>query len=261
MGQRLRTRWMGASTLRHRGYGTEFRSIRPYLPFDDIRSIAWKRSGQGKLFIREYEQESRQDFVLLFDVGRAMNAGMVGQTALDRAVEAALVLVAFVGRQDDRIGVLAYDQRPVVYLPPDHGATHRSLLTNALCSIGPTMQSFNLSGAIERLGHDLSARAHLLLFSALSTNFSTFHSRAAGLFARGHRLHAFVPQLPSFYPVPVGPVAQSLLRLPEEAETQRIQAAMAYLRTEGVPTVPYDRRGAVSRVLTVYSRIRTWGAG
>ncbi|MFZ1024339.1 MAG: DUF58 domain-containing protein [Thermoplasmata archaeon] len=261
VGQKLRTRWMGASTLRHRGYGTEFRSIRPYLPYDDIRSVAWKRSGQGKLFIREYEQESRQDFVLVVDVSRAMNAGLVGQTALDRAVEAALVLVAFVGRREDRIGVLAYDEGPVVFLPPGQGAAHRFQLTNALSSLGPTTRSFDLSGAMDGLRRDLATRAHLLMFSALVTNFSTFHARVAALYSRGHRLLAFVPQLPAFYPVPTDPVQSSLLQLPEATEVQRTRAAMTYLRTEGIPTFPYDRRGAVARLLTAYARIRTWGAG
>jgi uncharacterized protein (DUF58 family) len=261
VGQKLRTRWMGASTLRHRGYGTEFRSIRPYLPFDDIRSVAWKRSGQGKLFIREYEQESRQDFVLLLDVGRVMNAGLVGQTALDRAVEAALVLVAFVGRREDRIGLLAYDQGSVTYLPPGQGAAHRFQLTNALSALGPTDRSFDLSGAVNRLRRDLTTRAHLLMFSALATNFSTFHASIAALYARGHRLQAFVPQLPAFYPVPTDPLQASLLQMPEASEAQRTHAAMTYLRTEGIPTFPYDRRGAVARLLTAYARIRTWGAG
>ncbi|HEV8050625.1 MAG TPA: DUF58 domain-containing protein, partial [Thermoplasmata archaeon] len=83
------TRVQGRLSLRHRGFGTEFRSLRPYQLDDDLRHVAWKRSRPGQWYVREFEQESRQDFVLLLDVTPAMTAGLPGENALDRAIEAA----------------------------------------------------------------------------------------------------------------------------------------------------------------------------
>jgi uncharacterized protein (DUF58 family) len=260
-GMRLRSRWLGSSAIRHRGYGTEFRSIRPYVPYDDIRSIAWKRSAQGQLFVREYEQESRQDIVLVVDVSQWMNAGVAGQSALDVAVEAGLTLVAFQARLDDRVGLLAFDTSKALYIPPSIGPAHRTRVAHALAGLAPRGARFDLPSAMNFLRDELRTRAHLFVFSAMATDFTPFHRAHAALRHSGHRLYLFVPQLPAFYPTPTNAVDEALLHLPSQVDAGRTQAAMLYLRSEGVPTFTYDRRGASARAVSVYSRIRTWGVG
>ncbi|HKV90109.1 MAG TPA: DUF58 domain-containing protein, partial [Thermoplasmata archaeon] len=125
IGPALLTTMQGRVTLRRRGFGTEFRSLRPYQLSDDIRHVAWKRSRPGQWFVREFEQESRQDFVLLLDVTPAMTAGLPGQNALDRAVEAASLVIAAVARgREDRVGLLTHTEKPRQYLRPERGEFH-----------------------------------------------------------------------------------------------------------------------------------------
>ncbi|MGI0140855.1 MAG: DUF58 domain-containing protein, partial [Thermoplasmata archaeon] len=58
----LAARQAGQRPVARRGYGTEFRSLRPYQEGDDYRWIAWARSRRGQLVVRQFEQESCQDF-------------------------------------------------------------------------------------------------------------------------------------------------------------------------------------------------------
>jgi uncharacterized protein (DUF58 family) len=122
MGPALETRVQGRLALRHRGFGTEFRSLRPYQPEDDIRHVAWKRSRLGQLYVREFDQENRQDFLLLVDLSLGMAAGLPGESALDRAVEAGSLVTAAVARTgEDRVGLMTQSGTHRQFLRPSRG--------------------------------------------------------------------------------------------------------------------------------------------
>ena len=256
---RLRTRFLGAQALRRRGYGTEFRSLREYLPTDDYRTIAWKRSGKGKLFIREFEQENRQDFLVLLDASATMSVGIPGQSALDKAVEATQVLAAYVARREDRIGLLAWASGPKAFVEPGRGPNHVSLLSRALAGVQPEGQPFRGDLAMEFLREKLRTRTHVFLFTGLSDPTDPFRAAYSRFTAKGHRLYAFTPSVSSFYPpLPEG-LDQRVLALSQELEARRMTIATTAIRGLGIPLFPYERRGAVDPVVELYASVRSWG--
>ncbi len=261
IGPALFTRMQGRLELRHRGYGTEFRSLRPYQLSDDIRHVAWKRSRPGQWYVREFEQESRQDFVLLLDITPSMIAGRPGENALDRALEAASLVTAAVARSgEDRVGLMTATDRPRQWLRPHRGEHHFRLIAENLAYLAPVPGSFDLGASLERLEGRLRSNTHVLAFSALDGPLDRIRPTYARFRARGHHLYLFPPNRAAFYPpLADGHPGAIALGWAEREEHGRLERRISELRGVGIPVFPYDRRGATNQVLSTYGQLRAWG--
>ena len=261
IGPALLTRMQGRLALRHRGFGTEFRSLRPYQLSDDIRHVAWKRSRPGQLYVREFEQESRQDFVLLLDITPAMAAGLPGENALDRAVEASALVIAAVSRSgEDRVGLLIQGGRTRQYLRPERGESHFRRLSENLAYLRPTEGTFDLAGALELCTRRLTRNTHVLAFTALDGPLGPVHNAFARFRARGHRVYLFPPNRARMYPeLEAGHAASTAFEWAAAEERSALDHRISRIRGEGIPVFPYDRRGATTQVLSTYTQLRAWG--
>jgi uncharacterized protein (DUF58 family) len=257
----LATRVQGPLALRHRGFGTEFRSLRLYQSNDDIRHIAWKRSRLPLLYVREFEQESRQDFLLLLDVTPAMIAGLPGENALDRAVEASALVTSVVARSgEDRVGLAIVGQTTQQYFAPARSARHLRLMIENLAYIRPSEGTLPLAATLDDLLRRGIHDTHVIAFAALDGPMEGFHLAYARFRARGNRLYLFPPRRSAFYP----PLARdragmAALRWAELEEEHRLEKLRGEFMGEGVPFLPYDRRGAGMSVISAYGQIRAWG--
>ena len=101
------------------GLGTDFESIRDYLPDDDIRQVNWIASQrQGRPMSNQYRVEQDRTVIGLIDAGRLMAAPIVDRTRLDAAVDA-MTAVAFVADEvGDRVGMIAFTDRVVRNVAP-----------------------------------------------------------------------------------------------------------------------------------------------
>jgi uncharacterized protein (DUF58 family) len=257
----LTTRVQGPLALRHRGFGTEFRSLRLYQSNDDIRHIAWKRSRPPQLYVREFEQESRQDFLLLLDVTPAMIAGLPGENALDRAVEASALVTSVVARSgEDRVGLAIVGPTTLQYFAPARSARHLRLMIENLAYIRPSEGTLPLASTLDDLMRRGIHDTHVIAFAALDGSLDGFHLAHARFRARGNRLYLFPPRRAAFYP-PLGRESpgRTALRWAELEEERRLDKLRGEFMGEGVPFLPYDRRGAGMSVLAAYGQIRAWG--
>jgi uncharacterized protein (DUF58 family) len=116
--RRGRFRDPGLRTRGPLGLGTEFESIRDYLPDDDVRQINWQATARvGRPMSNQYRIEQDRDIVCLLDAGRLMAAplppGMRADdralTRLDAAVDAVTVVGLVADELGDRCGVTVYD--------------------------------------------------------------------------------------------------------------------------------------------------------
>ncbi|MCH0543059.1 DUF58 domain-containing protein [Streptomyces sp. MUM 203J] len=102
----------GRTSVLIRGEGTEFDSLREYVPGDDTRSIDWRATArQSMVAVRTWRPERDRHILLVLDTGRT-SAGRVGDVPrLDAAMDAALLLTALASRAGDRVDLIAYDRR------------------------------------------------------------------------------------------------------------------------------------------------------
>ncbi|MFI0983464.1 DUF58 domain-containing protein [Streptomyces sp. NPDC021093] len=102
----------GRTSVLTRGEGTEFDSLRDYVPGDDTRSIDWRATARhNTVAVRTWRPERDRHILLVLDTGRT-SAGRVGDVPrLDASMDAALLLAALASRAGDRVDLLAYDRR------------------------------------------------------------------------------------------------------------------------------------------------------
>lgn len=92
------------------GLGTEFESIRDYVPDDDVRRVNWRASARlGRPMTNQYRVEQDRDVILVVDAGRLMAAPLGDRTRLDTAVDAATAVALAADTLGDRTGVVAFD--------------------------------------------------------------------------------------------------------------------------------------------------------
>ena len=244
--------------LRRRGYGTEFRSLRPYQPFDDIRHMAWKRSRPPTFYIREFEQESRQTILAVLDLSPPMAAGVWGESALDRSVEAAALLAALVSRQgEDRVGLATFAGTLFQYIAPVRASELALVkLGDNLAMVASREGEFQLAKLLDELTKRLDTASHVFLFSTLQGPMANLRPAVTRFRRRGHRLYTFVPRLAGFYPDIGDASGMPALAWARSQEHLRHDWVVRVARSEGIVTLPFDRRGAQGAVLRAYTSIR-----
>jgi uncharacterized protein (DUF58 family) len=110
----------GDDLARAKGDGIEFADIRPFMPGDQVRRIAWRASARrGSLHVTESHPERNTDVVLFLDTLDTLSVD--GRSGLDAAVRAAGSLASFYLRGRDRVGVVSFGG-DVSWLAPALGA-------------------------------------------------------------------------------------------------------------------------------------------
>ncbi len=157
--RRGRFRDPGLRTRGPLGLGTEFESVRDYLPDDDVRQINWQATERaGRPMSNQYRIEQDRDVVCLLDAGRLMAAPVrrasdrthpeANATRLDAAVDAVTMVALVADELGDRCGVTVYDSEVRRRLPPRRAGGKAVVRT--ILDIEPTLVDSD---------HDLAFRA------------------------------------------------------------------------------------------------------
>lgn len=128
----------GRSAMRTRGQGTEFDSLRDYVPGDDVRSIDWRATARrGDPVVRTWRPERDRQIVVVLDTSRT-SAGRIGDVPrLDAAMDAALLLTALATRAGDRVDLVAGDRDVRVVSPGGRGAGREDRLHQVVDLLAP----------------------------------------------------------------------------------------------------------------------------
>ncbi len=127
---------VGLHHVRRRGLAGELRELREHSHGDPFKFIAWKATARrGQLMVRDLENEIVTTHVVLLDVGAGMRGGALGKTPLDWACDSAAALGKAAISNGDRIGLIAFDTRPVAELEVDSGHHHYLQLIDRLLDV------------------------------------------------------------------------------------------------------------------------------
>ena len=157
---------LGIRAARYRGRGTEFESLRAYVPDDDPRHINWKATARHRhLITSQFQSERSQNLLLVLDAGRMM-AGRVGEmTKLDHAINAVL-MSAYVGTaMGDRVGLLAFAQDIRAYLPPRRGRSQVFRILESLYRLEPELVEPDYDAAFRYLALRQRQRSLIVIFT------------------------------------------------------------------------------------------------
>lgn len=161
-----RHREAGARVLRQRGEGRAFESLKEWVPGEDTRRIDWKATARRrKVMMREYEDERRQDILLVIDAGRLLTADIDGRPRLDAAVDAALTLAYSAVLHDDNIGLLAFADTILHYSAPARGRRALRQVLDALAGLEGRLVESNYPAAFSWLATHQRRRALTVCFT------------------------------------------------------------------------------------------------
>ena len=161
-----RRREAGQRNVRFLGEGRVFESLREWIPGDDTRMIDWKATARrGKVMARQYEDERRQQVLIVIDAGRMLTAEVDGGARLESVTEAALHLAYSAVGHDDNVGLMAFADDIELYLPPARGRRALRGVLEGLASIQGKLVEPNYPAAFAYLAARNRKRALTVLFT------------------------------------------------------------------------------------------------
>jgi uncharacterized protein (DUF58 family) len=110
---------LGVHSMRALSMGTEFESLRAYVPGDELRRVDWKATARHDGPItRQYDVERSQHVVVCLDLGRTMSSELGLLSKADHAVNAAALLSYVAARHGDWVGLYAFAADIILFVPP-----------------------------------------------------------------------------------------------------------------------------------------------
>ncbi|MEV2197583.1 DUF58 domain-containing protein [Streptomyces phaeochromogenes] len=158
----------GRTSVLTRGEGTEFDSLREYVPGDDTRSIDWRATArQTTVAVRTWRPERDRHILLILDTGRT-SAGRVGDIPrLDASMDAALLLAALASRAGDRVDLLAYDRRVRALVQGRSAGDVLPSLVNAMARLEPELLETDARGLTSTALRTAPRRSLIVLLTTL----------------------------------------------------------------------------------------------
>ncbi|WP_055589925.1 DUF58 domain-containing protein [Peterkaempfera griseoplana] len=160
----------GRTSLLVRGQGTEFDSLREYIPGDDVRSIDWRASARrSTVAVRTWRPERDRHILIVLDTGRT-SAGRVGDAPrLDAAMDAALLLTALATKAGDRVDLLAHDRRARASVQGRGASEVLPSLVNAMAVLEPALVETDARALVSAVLRRAPRRSLVVLLTGLDT--------------------------------------------------------------------------------------------
>ena len=170
-GAQLRPRhvgpWPGVIPSRVLGIGTEFYSLREYVPGDDPKRINWKASARyNQLITNETEAERVTDIMIVLDTDVTF-FGPTESELFERGVQAAASMASLLLKQGNRVGlVLQGGERGSI--PAGFGKRHERRILYLLAAARPGRATVSTSYVMNLLARRmLPSRAQIVIISPL----------------------------------------------------------------------------------------------
>ncbi|HTS89730.1 MAG TPA: DUF58 domain-containing protein [Gemmatimonadales bacterium] len=262
--QAQRRREAGFRSVRRIGEGRVFESLKEWVPGEDTRTIDWKATARrGKVMARQYEDERRQQVLLVIDAGRMLTAEVDGRPRLEAVVEAALHLAHSAVEHDDNIGLLVFADEVQQFLPPARGRRALRAVLDALAAVEGKLVEPDYPAAFAYLAARNRKRALTVLFTdVIDRTASEALVAQVGTLRPRHLPLAVTLRDPSLERLAVArPVTadQAFERAAAEELLQSREAALVDMRGRGVLVLDVAPSGASAAVVEQYNHLKRRG--
>ncbi|TDQ51955.1 DUF58 domain-containing protein [Actinorugispora endophytica] len=153
-----------------RGQGSEFDSLREYVPGDDVRSIDWRATARREtVVVRTWRPERDRRILVVLDTSRT-SAGRVGDVPrLEHAMDAGLLLTALAAKAGDRVELLAYDRRVRARVRAHGRGSTLQAIVSAMTPLEPELVESDSAGLVAAiLGGQSRSRQLVVLLTDLN---------------------------------------------------------------------------------------------
>ena len=162
----VQRREAGLRSIRWLGEGRQFESLREWVVGDDTRHIDWKATARRRKYItRQFEEERRQQVLLVLDAGRLLTETIGGESRMEYVVRAALWLAYAANYHDDNVGVMVFSDEVHHYVSPQRGRRGLRQVLEVLAVVQPKLVEPDYPAAFRYLAVRNRKRALTVFFT------------------------------------------------------------------------------------------------
>ncbi len=159
---------MGVRRTRRIGTDNEFERLRDYTPDDNYKFLDWRASARRrKLTVKDFQTSQSQRIIFLIDCGRMMTNEASGLSLLDHSLNSALMLSYVALRQGDSVGLIAFADDILAYVPPQGGMNQMNRLLHASFNRFPELTESRYDQAFLYLNTHCRKRSLVVLMTNL----------------------------------------------------------------------------------------------
>jgi uncharacterized protein (DUF58 family) len=182
---------LGLHRSPYRGFSAEFAEYRQYIPGDDPSWVDWKVYARtDRYYVRKFEAETNLECTILLDTSASMGYGSGALTKLQYGSCLAAAIAWLVAGQRDAVGLMAFDEKVHLRIPPRvrHGHLHTILV--ALERLRASAGS-DVAKPLKQLADALEKRGLIVLISDLLDEADEVVRGLKFLHARGMEVVVF----------------------------------------------------------------------
>ena len=156
----------GGYTSVFHGAGIEVDEVREYVPGDDPRSIDWSVTARvGRPFVKTYVDERDLTVLFLLDLSASMDGGFAAWSARQMAARVLGCLAFAAVHNGDKVGLAAFSDDVVRYVPPAAGAAHALRIVRDTLALRAAARGTDLRPALEFATRALRRKAIVFVLS------------------------------------------------------------------------------------------------
>lgn len=173
------------------GQSIEFRQHREYVPGDDLRHVDWKVwARQDRFYVKQYEADTNLRCTLLLDVSASMQYGRGPLNKYEYAATLAASLAYLILKQQDAVGVVAFDDRVRMQVPIRSKRNHLASVIEAFDASAPRDKT-DMAGVLRQVAETYPRRGMMILLSDLLGDVDGMLRGLRLLRQRGHDVLVF----------------------------------------------------------------------
>ncbi|HEV8367640.1 MAG TPA: DUF58 domain-containing protein [Pyrinomonadaceae bacterium] len=174
------------------GFSTEFTEYRQYNQGDDLRYLDWRLLGRtDRYFIKKYRADTNTQCHLLVDTSASMNyASSSSVSKLQYAQFLAASVSYLLNRQQDSVGLVAFDQKVHTHVPARNRTGHMRTIFGHLSRLEAGGET-RLAESLHQLAEILTRRGIVVIVSDFYDEPERLKEAFQHLRFKGHDLVAF----------------------------------------------------------------------
>ena len=181
----------GAMPLNVIGAGTEFYSLREFVPGDSLRSVNWKAlAKKGKMMVNETVREDVMDVILLVDAREVSAVGGGKDTPLEMSCRAAATYAKQLLDERNNVALMVYGET-VERVDLDRGEHHLFKILTSLSSAKP-QGNLKLEIVLKDTLPYIPSGSPIILFSSLDDDH-TISEAFTNTISRGYTITTVSP--------------------------------------------------------------------
>lgn len=147
------------------GFSTEFAEYRQYMPGDDLRYLDWKLLGRtDRYYIKKYRADTNVQCHILVDASASMrySTGPVSKLQYAQFISASLAYL--ISRQQDAVGLIAFDETVRTHVPAQARTGHMRTIYGRLEQLEPGNET-KVSAVLHEIAERITRRGIIIVIS------------------------------------------------------------------------------------------------